>query len=741
MMKQFPHRQIWSQVTHSVRKQGRVWIAASAIAGTILGIRAAGFLQTWELSTLDLFFRMRPAEVVDDRIVIVGMDEEDIRQFNWPIADQKMARLLQMIQAAQPQAIGLDIYRDLPVEPGYAELMNAFRTIPNLVGIEQLKDLSGSGVEPPPALSQLDQVGFNNVVYDADRKIRRSVLYWNRNGKGKAEESFALKLALLYLQPRGIEAVEVPRSKPKTLQLGKAVFPPIKPNAGVYAQADTGGYQILVNYRGTTGHFRTVKMREVLTGDVPLQLFRDRIVLIGSTATSLKDFSATPYSSWQKLPAFMAGVEIQANFISQILSAALEGRTLLKPLPEPIEWAWVWVWAVVGTGLSWKLRSTKRTAIAIGLSSIVLGGVSWGAFWVGWIVPLVPNLLALFGSGVAVISYIAHSQEELKRSKEFLHRVINSIPDPVFVKDERHRWVVLNEAYSRFLGKPIEELIEKSDHDVFPEHEADVFQQQDELVFRYEHELEHEEEFTSIDGVTYHIATKRSLHKDSAGNLFLVGVIRDITHRKTVEDELRRTTVELSRSNAELRLSQDRLSYLANHDALTGLPNRNFLSERLEQCLEWAKENDQKLALLFLDLDGFKKINDTLGHSVGDLLLQAVSKRLTGCLRTSDTVARLGGDEFVVLLPTIPDEQDVVTVAEKILSTLAQSFAISGQTLSVTTSIGIGIYPTHTMELEGLMEMADAAMYEAKRSGKNQFVFAKPGQLSGKRSREPQRSA
>jgi diguanylate cyclase (GGDEF)-like protein/PAS domain S-box-containing protein len=566
-------------------------------------------------------------------------------------------------------------------------------------------------------------------------------LYWHPSRDSKAKESFALKLALLYLHSRGIEPTLVPGSKPKAMQLGKAVLPPISPDAGVYANASTGGYQILANYRGPNEHFQRVKMRQVLRGDVPLKIFRDRIVLIGSTATSLKDFLATPYSSWDRTPKLMAGVEIQANFVSQIVSAALEGRMLLKPIPEPLEWGWIWVWAVVGTGLSWRLRSPQRSAIALSLGSVVLIGISCGAFLLGWIVPLIPNLLVLCGSGIAVISYIAHSQEELKRSKEFLHRVINSIPDPVFVKDKQHRWIVLNEAYSRFLGKPIDDLIEKSDYDVFPEHEADVFYQEDDLVFRYENEREHEEEFTSLNGVTYHIATKRSLHKDSAGNLFLVGVIRDITERKTVENELRRRTAELSRSNAELRLSQDRLTYLANHDALTGLPNRKMLYERLEQCLDWAKENDHKLAVMFLDLDGFKKINDTLGHAVGDLLLQAVSKRLTGCLRTSDLVARLGGDEFVVLLPSIPEEQDAIKVAEKILVTLAQSFAISGQTLSVTTSIGIGIFPTHATESESLMELADGAMYAAKRGGKNQFAFAKPGQLGAMKSRETQRSA
>ncbi|MBC7822513.1 MAG: GGDEF domain-containing protein, partial [Candidatus Parcubacteria bacterium] len=299
-----------------------------------------------------------------------------------------------------------------------------------------------------------------------------------------------------------------------------------------------------------------------------------------------------------------------------------------------------------------------------------------------------------------------------------------TIPDPIFVKDKNHRWIVLNEAYSRFLGKPIEELVSKSDYDVFPNHEADVFRQQDELIFKHGNEIEHEEEFTSLNGMTHQIATKRSLHKDAAGNLFLVGVIRDITQRKTIEEALRRTTAELSQSNAELRLSQDRLNHLANHDALTGLPNRSLLYDRLTEYLEWASINAQMVALMFLDLDGFKTINDTHGHGVGDVLLQAVAKRLTGCLRTSDLVARLGGDEFVIILPTILNVQDVTRVAEKILATLSQPFAISGQTIFVTTSIGISIFPHNSEEIETLLQQADEAMYQAKGLGKNQSIFA-----------------
>lgn len=717
------HQGLWKTVSTKLRRTAKIWLPATVIAGCVIGLRSTGLLQSWELSTLDGFFRLRPTESVDDRIVIVGIREEDLQKYGWPFSDRTLAQLLQKVQTAQPRAIGLDIYRDVPVLNGHSDLVQAFRTMPNLVGIQQMPDSEGQGVAPPPELDRLEQVGFNNVVYDSDRKIRRALLYWFDQDKQK-HRSFSMELALLYLKEKGIQE-EGAKHDRRQLQLGNAIFERFRGNDGIYVNADAGGYQIVSNFRGRAGHFNTISMQDVMSGKVPASQLRDRIVLIGSLAPSLKDYSATPFTeSINHPPEHVAGVEIQANFISDILSAVLDNRTQLRSWDESIDYLWILAWALIGTGVSWQLRLPQRNLIAVVVLGGGLVGICYGLFLTGWIVPLVPAGIALLASSTAVIAAIAHSEEELKRSKEFLYRVINSIPDPVFVKDSQHRWVVLNEAYSKLVGKPIEEIIEKSDHEVFPEHEADVFRQQDDLVFKYENELEHEEEFTDTNGTTYKIATKRSLHKDSAGNLFLVGVIRDITQRKTIEEKLRQTAEELSQSNAELRLSQDRLNYIANHDSLTGLPNRILLYERISESLETAKANDQFLALMFLDLDGFKQINDTLGHAIGDLLLQAVAKRLTGCLRTSDTVARLGGDEFVVLLPTIPDTNNVTQVARKILSTLSQAFAISGETLSVTTSIGIALFPEHGDQLESLMERADEAMYHAKKTGKNRFAFA-----------------
>jgi diguanylate cyclase (GGDEF)-like protein/PAS domain S-box-containing protein len=691
-----------------LHQERQVLITAIAVASTVIILRCFGLLQFWEWAAFDQFVRWKPPEAIDSRIVIVEINESDLQKYGYPISDTALAELLQKVNASQPRAIGLDIYRDLPNPPGNRELLAAFQTIPNLVGIELMPDATRIGVRPPPVLDRLDRIGFNNVVADADGKVRRTLLYsWP--GDGKTHQSFALKLALLYLESEGIipEAATV---NPQYLQLGKGVFLQFQANDGAYVRSDSRGYQILAFLRGPTGSFRTVSMSDVLSDRVPADFLRSRLVLIGSTATSLKDFHQTAYSrSLFGPPQQISGVELQAHFLSQILSAALDGRGGINVWPEPAELLWILLWSWTGASVSWKLESIGRSTCCLLSIALVLNVFLYLAFLVGWWLPLIPPILSLLGSGCVVVGYLAHLQEELKRSKEFLQSLIDTIPDPIFVKDKYHRHVVLNQAYCRFIGYPLKILTMRTDYDLFPKDEADVFWQLDELVLQTNRQLENEENFTDAHGVTHLIATKRSLHKDAAGNVFLVGAIRDITERKRLEEALKQKNAELS--------------HQAYHDALTGLPNRQMFYERLNQSLDKASQNDELVALLFLDLDGFKLINDTLGHNAGDLLLKAVADRLKGCLRGSDTISRLGGDEFTVILPGIPGKSDAAKVAEKIRDAIVQPFVLEENTVSITTSIGISFYPLDATKPDVLIKNADDAMYRAKEFGKNQYHF------------------
>jgi diguanylate cyclase (GGDEF)-like protein len=163
------------------------------------------------------------------------------------------------------------------------------------------------------------------------------------------------------------------------------------------------------------------------------------------------------------------------------------------------------------------------------------------------------------------------------------------------------------------------------------------------------------------------------------------------------------------------------IEYLAYHDGLTGLPNRSLFSKLLGQSILQARRNKRRLGVLFLDLDHFKQINDTLGHDAGDQLLQEVAVRLQSCLRKSDTVARLGGDEFVVVLPDITNEEYPAVVARKIIAAVARPYLLSGQDFRVTASVGVSVFPDAGEDEQTLTKNADIAMYKAKEEGKNNF--------------------
>jgi diguanylate cyclase (GGDEF)-like protein len=159
--------------------------------------------------------------------------------------------------------------------------------------------------------------------------------------------------------------------------------------------------------------------------------------------------------------------------------------------------------------------------------------------------------------------------------------------------------------------------------------------------------------------------------------------------------------------------------YVAMHDALTGLPSRLLFMERLEHALVQAQRHGRRLAVMFIDLDRFKLINDSLGHEAGDLMLQELARRLKLRLRQGDTVARLGGDEFVMLLEEITNPQDTLPIAKKLIKELAEPFLLAGQHVSVTASAGVSTFPEDSMDAATMLRHADAAMYEAKRKGRN----------------------
>ena len=199
---------------------------------------------------------------------------------------------------------------------------------------------------------------------------------------------------------------------------------------------------------------------------------------------------------------------------------------------------------------------------------------------------------------------------------------------------------------------------------------------------------------------------------ESPEGILVTAAIRDISVRKATEAAALSMTLQIAHS--------------AQHDFLTGLPNRLLLNDRVGQAISIARRHDYEVAVLFLDVDGFKHINDSLGHPAGDKLLKSIAERLLGCVRASDTVSRQGGDEFVVLLSEVEHAEDTAILARRMLAELTKPHAIDQRELHITASIGVSVYPDDGNDAETLIKNADTAMYQAKAKGQQSYQFFKP---------------
>ena len=207
----------------------------------------------------------------------------------------------------------------------------------------------------------------------------------------------------------------------------------------------------------------------------------------------------------------------------------------------------------------------------------------------------------------------------------------------------------------------------------------------------------------------------------------VVGIMRDITDRVEAEKIMNRSKDELEQlvqlRTSELEDANHQLLHLSRHDVLTGLANRSLLEENLKVALAFAKRNQKMVAFMFIDLDGFKQVNDDLGHDIGDQLLIKVAHRLKGFVRVEDCVSRIGGDEFVIMLFALDDKQSVSVTAQRIVDDFSKSMDISGHNVQIGVSIGISLFPEHADLCENLIKCADKAMYQVKKSGKNNYSF------------------
>ncbi|HSV52547.1 MAG TPA: PAS domain-containing protein, partial [Burkholderiaceae bacterium] len=322
------------------------------------------------------------------------------------------------------------------------------------------------------------------------------------------------------------------------------------------------------------------------------------------------------------------------------------------------------------------------------------------------------------GEVVGVVVFATDTTERkymelaLAENQARLSALVRAIPDMVFLKDAEGVYLSVNPESERFFGAKEADILGKTDHDLNPHEMADIFRAQDRRVMETGHSETYEEWLTYAEnGYRGMFETIKTPIRDAEGRVTgVLGVARDITARKRAEQEIER---------------------LAFFDSLTNLPNRRLLLDRLQHAVAASGRSESHGALLFIDLDNFKDLNDTLGHDMGDRLLEQVAQRLVTCIRESDTVARFGGDEFVVMVENLSlDAEEATTeagwVGEKILIALNQPYALEGAEHHSTPSVGIVLFCGASQSVDDLLKRADMAMYQAKAAGRNTLCFFDP---------------
>ncbi|MBD6616731.1 CHASE2 domain-containing protein [Komarekiella sp. 'clone 1'] len=468
---------MWRKFQVFIQRTRSILIITPSVALTVMIGQSLGIFNLPEWKLRDEWVRLRSQSEIADEVVIVTIDEQDIQSVGkWPVPDSALAKLLEKIKAQQPRSIGLDLYRDLPEGSGHEQLVQVFRTTPNLIGVEKI---TGERVNPPPELQKNDQVGLADLVLDGDRHVRRALLTAeDAKSEGKIKAGLATHVALKYLEAENITLESIDEKQQK-FRLGKAIYQPLKNQEAGYSDADIGGYQILLNWHGSEATFRTVTMRDVLAGKLDVDLMRDRMVFVGSTAASTNDFFSTPFSSSlisAQKPT--PGVVIHANIALQLVRGAKTGKTNLYGISGISSSLWIVLWSFLGSGGSLWLASARGKRklqipggkilwATVGLSGVLIGG-SYYIFLSGVLIPVTPVLAGFISSVIATVNvYKQQKLEETNQQLEIANAQLLDYSKTLEAKVEKRTHELLiaklaadaaNQAKSEFLANMSHEL-------------------------------------------------------------------------------------------------------------------------------------------------------------------------------------------------------------------------------------------------------------------------------------------
>lgn len=395
------------------------------VYGVLLIFWQMGLLQTLELMIYDQGLRWQTLAPPDDRIVLIGETEDDIRRWGYPLPDGVMAEMLEHLAQARPRVIGVDKYRDLPAPPGSEKLDQVLRRYPEIIWIVKFGNTATQTppINPPPALLNTDRVGFNDVPIDRDSRIRRGLLFLDDGHN--AASAFALVIALRYLQAERMVPQADPQH-PDYLRLGATTIPPLASDEGGYVGIDARGYQYLLDFRGRLSTARIYTVTDVLDGRVPATQLADHIVLIGGMAESLRDHfyipvhqviadAANEWTAAGDSTGRMTGVVLHALQVNQLLRFALAGDAPMRSLSERLEAGWLWLWCLIGAGLALCRLRFQWLLVLMTVTLGILTAIWHLAFLQQLWLPLAAPMLGLIGAAALSTVYLSVYERTEKR--------------------------------------------------------------------------------------------------------------------------------------------------------------------------------------------------------------------------------------------------------------------------------------------------------------------------------------
>ncbi|MEE9395596.1 MAG: adenylate/guanylate cyclase domain-containing protein [Methylococcales bacterium] len=372
----------------------------------VIIFRGGGFFQALELWAYDRSVSANAqAGKPDPRIVLIGVTEDDFKSWGWPLGDWQLTRLLHQLMKHQPKAIGLDLLRAFPIPRDFRQTNTKdYQTLNNFL-VEHTEIIAAEeydGLGPPQSLVDSDQVGIIDFVRDDDGVVRRGFVYLLRPD-GKRHYSLAAKLASIYL------GFELPKGKPSgpTIQMGRSLLSRITSNDGGYVNADDGGFQVLLDFGRSHKSFTVFSMDKALALSISSSVLRNKIVIIGITAESEKDFAVTPLISSNGGKPRVDGIKMHAYLTSQFLNLAEGQAEQYQTLSESLEWLWIGTGSLIGAITAYAFRSLMALAGILVIEAVVVGSALWWGSLNGWWLPVVPVVFALALSLVLVTAYLS----------------------------------------------------------------------------------------------------------------------------------------------------------------------------------------------------------------------------------------------------------------------------------------------------------------------------------------------